>query len=99
MRTSATSSSTFTSSANCSGARYSADAFSRGQPEHGAVADQREVGAGAPHGRWIGLLNVRGAGVERLGEGKWRVEGQGGFSEPADVVDCGNAGIQHHVFR
>lgn len=33
-----------------------------------------------------------GAGVERLGEGKWRVEGRGGFSEPADVVDCGNAG-------
>jgi 3-phosphoshikimate 1-carboxyvinyltransferase len=33
-----------------------------------------------------------GAGVERLGEGRWRVEGRGGFSEPTDVVDCGNAG-------
>jgi 3-phosphoshikimate 1-carboxyvinyltransferase len=33
-----------------------------------------------------------GAGVERLGEGHWRIEGRGGFSEPADVVDCGNAG-------
>jgi 3-phosphoshikimate 1-carboxyvinyltransferase len=33
-----------------------------------------------------------GAKVERLGEGRWRIEGQGGFSEPADVVDCGNAG-------
>lgn len=33
-----------------------------------------------------------GAGVERLGEGRWRVTGRGGFSEPADVVDCGNAG-------
>jgi 3-phosphoshikimate 1-carboxyvinyltransferase len=33
-----------------------------------------------------------GAGVERLGEGRWRVEGRGGFSEPSDVVDCGNAG-------
>jgi 3-phosphoshikimate 1-carboxyvinyltransferase len=33
-----------------------------------------------------------GAGVERLGDGRWRVEGQGGFSEPTDVVDCGNAG-------
>jgi 3-phosphoshikimate 1-carboxyvinyltransferase len=30
--------------------------------------------------------------VERLGEGAWRVEGRGGFAEPADVVDCGNAG-------
>jgi 3-phosphoshikimate 1-carboxyvinyltransferase len=33
-----------------------------------------------------------GAGVERLGDGRWRVEGRGGFAEPADVVDCGNAG-------
>jgi len=33
-----------------------------------------------------------GAGVERLGEGRWRVTGHGGFTEPADVVDCGNAG-------
>jgi 3-phosphoshikimate 1-carboxyvinyltransferase len=33
-----------------------------------------------------------GADVERLGEGRWRVAGRGGFAEPADVVDCGNAG-------
>jgi len=33
-----------------------------------------------------------GAGVERLGDGRWRVDGQGGFAEPVDVVDCGNAG-------
>ena len=33
-----------------------------------------------------------GAGVERLGDGRWRVTGAGGFTEPADVVDCGNAG-------
>jgi 3-phosphoshikimate 1-carboxyvinyltransferase len=33
-----------------------------------------------------------GAGVERLGEGRWRVAGRGGFLEPADVIDCGNAG-------
>jgi len=33
-----------------------------------------------------------GAGVTRLGEGQWRVEGRGGFAEPADVIDCGNAG-------
>ncbi|MDP3299999.1 MAG: 3-phosphoshikimate 1-carboxyvinyltransferase, partial [Phenylobacterium sp.] len=33
-----------------------------------------------------------GAGVERLGDGRWRVEGRGGFSEPLDVIDCGNAG-------
>ena len=33
-----------------------------------------------------------GAGVEQLGHGRWRVEGRGGFSEPSDVIDCGNAG-------
>ncbi|WP_374468050.1 3-phosphoshikimate 1-carboxyvinyltransferase [Phenylobacterium sp.] len=33
-----------------------------------------------------------GAKVERLGDGRWRVEGHGGFAEPADVIDCGNAG-------
>ena len=33
-----------------------------------------------------------GATVERLGEGRWRVTGQGGFQQPAGVIDCGNAG-------
>ena len=33
-----------------------------------------------------------GAGVERLGEGFWRVTGHGGFTQPAGVIDCGNAG-------
>ncbi|MGZ6016203.1 MAG: 3-phosphoshikimate 1-carboxyvinyltransferase [Phenylobacterium sp.] len=42
--------------------------------------------------RTAGAMAAFGAGVERLGDGRWRVEGMGGFSEPADVVDCGNAG-------
>ena len=33
-----------------------------------------------------------GARVERTGERRWRVEGQGRLVEPADVVDCGNSG-------
>jgi len=33
-----------------------------------------------------------GATVERLGEGRWRVTGRGGFRQPAGVIDCGNAG-------
>ena len=37
-------------------------------------------------------MRAFGAGVERLGGGRWRVEGAGGFSEPGDIVDCGNAG-------
>jgi 3-phosphoshikimate 1-carboxyvinyltransferase len=37
-------------------------------------------------------MRAFGATAERLGEGRWRVTGQGGFTEPADVIDCGNAG-------
>ena len=33
-----------------------------------------------------------GAHVERLADGRWRVEGRGGLIEPAQVIDCGNAG-------
>lgn len=33
-----------------------------------------------------------GAGVERLGQGRWRVVGHGGFRQPEGVIDCGNAG-------
>jgi len=33
-----------------------------------------------------------GATVERLGDGRWRVEGQGGFRRPAGAIDCGNSG-------
>ncbi|WP_405041341.1 3-phosphoshikimate 1-carboxyvinyltransferase [Phenylobacterium sp.] len=33
-----------------------------------------------------------GAGVERLGEGRWRIEGRGALAEPTEVIDCGNAG-------
>lgn len=33
-----------------------------------------------------------GADVERLGDGQWRVMGQGGLKTPLEVIDCGNAG-------
>ncbi len=33
-----------------------------------------------------------GAKVERLGEGRWRIEGRGGFAEPFETIDCGNSG-------
>lgn len=33
-----------------------------------------------------------GAGVERLGQGRWRVTGHGGFRQPEGVIDCANAG-------
>ncbi|HJV42852.1 3-phosphoshikimate 1-carboxyvinyltransferase [Caulobacter sp.] len=37
-------------------------------------------------------MQAFGARVEREGVGRWRIEGHGGFSEPTDVIDCGNAG-------
>lgn len=42
--------------------------------------------------RSAAAMRAFGATVERLGEGRWRVEGKGGFEEPADIIDCGNAG-------
>jgi len=47
--------------------------------------------------RTAAAMAAFGARVERLGPspdggGRWRVEGRGGFQEPSDVVDCGNAG-------
>jgi 3-phosphoshikimate 1-carboxyvinyltransferase len=42
--------------------------------------------------RTAAAMAAFGAGVERLGDGRWRVEGRGGFAEPVEVVDCGNAG-------
>lgn len=37
-------------------------------------------------------VEMFGAGVTRLGDGRWRVEGKGGFRQPDGVIDCGNAG-------
>ncbi|MEK6205881.1 MAG: 3-phosphoshikimate 1-carboxyvinyltransferase, partial [Amylibacter sp.] len=39
-------------------------------------------------------MTALGTDVERVGNGEWRVNGVGvgGFAEPEDVIDCGNAG-------
>ncbi|MBL4805952.1 MAG: 3-phosphoshikimate 1-carboxyvinyltransferase [Rhodobacteraceae bacterium] len=39
-------------------------------------------------------MRAFGADVERVGDGEWRIHGVGvgGFAEPEDVIDCGNAG-------
>ena len=42
--------------------------------------------------RTAAAMRAFGATVTHLAAGRWRVEGKGGFSEPADVIDCGNAG-------
>jgi 3-phosphoshikimate 1-carboxyvinyltransferase len=33
-----------------------------------------------------------GAEVARVGEGRWVVQGAGGFAQPGEVIDCGNSG-------
>ena len=62
----------------------------------GAMAQGRTQIEGLLEGddvlRTAAAMRAFGAGVERLGDGRWRVDGQGGFVEPDDVVDCGNAG-------
>ena len=42
--------------------------------------------------RTAAAMAAFGARVERLGEGRWRVRGDGALAEPGEVVDCGNAG-------
>ena len=42
--------------------------------------------------RTAAAMHAFGARVEQQSPGRWRVEGNGGFQEPADVIDCGNAG-------
>ena len=44
-------------------------------------------------------MRAMGAGVERLGDGRWRVDGVGlgGLAEPADVLDLGNSGTAARV--
>jgi 3-phosphoshikimate 1-carboxyvinyltransferase len=61
-------------------------ALARGLTEVEGLLEGEDVKATAA------AMAAFGAGVERLGDGHWRVEGKGGFSEPADVIDCGNAG-------
>jgi 3-phosphoshikimate 1-carboxyvinyltransferase len=42
--------------------------------------------------RTAAAMRAFGRTVERLGEGRWRLHGPGGFAEPDEVVDCGNSG-------
>ncbi|HYE43023.1 MAG TPA: 3-phosphoshikimate 1-carboxyvinyltransferase [Caulobacteraceae bacterium] len=37
-------------------------------------------------------VEALGARVERLGDGRWRIEGRGGFGQAGGVIDCGNSG-------
>jgi 3-phosphoshikimate 1-carboxyvinyltransferase len=62
----------------------------------GALAEGETLIEGLLEGddvrRTAAAMAAFGASVERTGEGRWRVTGHGGFAEPADVIDCGNAG-------
>ena len=62
----------------------------------GALAEGETLIEGLLEGedvvRTAEAMGTFGAGVERLGEGRWRVIGHGALAEPAEVVDCGNSG-------
>ncbi len=40
----------------------------------------------------VRAVEALGAGVERLGEGRWRITGHGRLAQPDGVIDCGNSG-------
>lgn len=61
-------------------------ALARGETEVTGLLEGEDVKRSAA------AMSAFGADVTRLGEGHWRVVGTGGFAEPADVIDCGNAG-------
>jgi len=56
------------------------------------VTDIQDLLEGDDVLRTAAAMRGFGAAVERLGPGHWRVEGRGGFVEPQDIIDCGNAG-------
>lgn len=62
----------------------------------GALADGVTTVEGLLEGddvlRTAEAMRAFGATVERTGDGAWRIEGRGGFTQPAGVIDCGNAG-------
>ena len=62
----------------------------------GALAEGTTTVGGLLEGddvlRTAGAMRAFGASVERTGEGGWRIEGRGGFSQPDGIIDCGNAG-------
>ncbi len=61
-------------------------ALAHGRTEVEGLLEGDDVRAGAA------AMAAFGAQVERTGEGAWTVTGSGGFREPSEVIDCGNAG-------
>ena len=62
----------------------------------GALASGRTEIEGLLEGddvlRTAKAMRAFGAEVTQLGGGRWVVKGRGGFSRPAGIIDCGNAG-------
>jgi len=62
----------------------------------GALADGVTTASGLLEGddvlRTAEAMRTFGATVERTGDGVWRIDGRGGFSQPDHIIDCGNAG-------
>ncbi|HWA20857.1 MAG TPA: 3-phosphoshikimate 1-carboxyvinyltransferase [Caulobacterales bacterium] len=61
-------------------------ALADGVTEVGGLLEGEDVLATAE------AMRAFGAHVERLGDGRWRIEGRGGLVKPAGTIDCGNSG-------
>ncbi len=61
-------------------------ALAQGRTQVEGLLEGDDVRAGAA------AMAAFGAQVDRTGEGAWSVVGAGGFREPSEVIDCGNAG-------
>lgn len=61
-------------------------ALAEGQSEVQSLLEAEDIMATAEAVRQLG------ATVEKGGDGRWRVQGAGGFSQPSETIDCGNSG-------
>lgn len=61
-------------------------ALARGRSEIEGLLDAEDVKCTAAAARLFG------ASVEQAADGRWTVDGAGGFAQPAETIDCGNSG-------
>lgn len=61
-------------------------ALARGRSEIEGLLEAEDVKCTAAAARLFG------ANVERAADGRWTVDGTGGFAQPGETIDCGNSG-------
>lgn len=61
-------------------------ALARGRSEIEGLLEAEDVKCTAA------AVRLFGANVERAADGRWTVDGTGGFAQPGETIDCGNSG-------